>query len=59
MRNNDILEALRNISQYFATCWQNAAKGSAAERKFEHWIDAVDEAATDLRDYYAGEDDGK
>lgn len=35
---------LEEIAAYFATCANNASKGSEAERKFHSWMRAVEKA---------------
>ena len=50
MTNETIRRALLDIADYFRRCWHNAETGSAAERRFERYIDAVTEAAARLRE---------
>ena len=44
MTNDDIAEALDEISLYFYGCYRNAGGGTRACEKFHGWMVAVDEA---------------
>ncbi len=50
MDEQEIRDALAEIIEYFSRCRENTLAGSAADKKFKAYVDAVKASMTALRD---------
>ena len=54
-----ILGNLREMEDYFVGCWNNAAPGSEARKRFDGWLKTLENVVIEIEEAIMGEDDGK